>query len=124
MRDRDMNFLKYKNGVMNEFYSNTKQFSDEFEEVAKLNEDILGDNPYSSKMNLDNYPTHRSKETGEEYCAASKHFSKVDPAIEDPQSLHYAGEDRTYMIVRNKYTTEWEFPTHKMNFGQTFIRAK
>ena len=28
------------------------------------------------------------------------------------------------MILRNKYTKEWEFPTTKMNFGQTFMRAK
>lgn len=28
------------------------------------------------------------------------------------------------MIVRNKYTKEWEFPVGKMNFGQSFIRGK
>ena len=28
------------------------------------------------------------------------------------------------MIVRNRFTKEWEFPTSKMNFGQTFFRAK
>ena len=38
--------------------------------------------------------------------------------------MHYAGEDRTYMIVRNKYTKEWEFPTGRMFFGQTFLRSK
>lgn len=72
-------------------------------------------------MNLDNYPTHKIQDpkTGEdiEYCAASKHFSNVDPFIEDKKSLHYAAEDRTYLIVRNKFTHEWEFPTHKMYFG-------
>lgn len=79
-------------------------------------------------MNLDNYPTHRltNSETGEviEYCAASKHFPKVDPFIEDRKSLHYAGEDRTYLIFRNKYTKEWEFPTGRMFFGQSFLRGK
>lgn len=80
-------------------------------------------------MNLDNYPTHRKAgavagEPDSEYSAASKHFSNVDPAIEDRKTLHYAGEDRTYMIVRNKYTHEWEFPTSNMFFGQTFLRAK
>jgi hypothetical protein len=38
---------------MNEYYCNQKQFSEEFEEASKLKEDIFGDNPYSSKMNLD-----------------------------------------------------------------------
>ena len=129
MRARDFEYLKYKNTIMNEYYCNAKQFSDEFEEISKLNEDVLGDNPYVSKMNLDNYPTHRipGTATGDsagEYCAASKHFSNVDPAMEDRKTLHYAGEDRTYMIVRNKYTKEWEFPTTKIHFGQSFMRAK
>ena len=122
MRDRDVQYLKYKTDIMNEFYCNQRQFTDEFEEVSKLNEDILGDNPYNSKMNLDNYPTHRLPgaqpgQEGAEYCAASKHFSNVDPAISDRRTLHYAAEDRTYMIVKNKYTQEWEFPTAKMFFG-------
>jgi hypothetical protein len=83
MRDRDANFLKFKSDVMNEYYCNQKQFSEEFEEVSKLNEDILGDNPYSSKMNLDNYPTYRVPGSSPpvEYAAASKHFSNVDPNI-------------------------------------------
>ena len=79
-------------------------------------------------MNIDNYPTHKYTDptTGEEteYSAASKHYSKVDPTIQDRQSLHYAGEDRTYLVMRNKYTKEWEFPTGKMNFGHSFLRAK
>jgi hypothetical protein len=129
MRDRDAQFLKYKNDVMNEYYCNARQFQDEFEEISKLNEDVLGDNPYSSKMNLDNFPTHRipgaqAGDAGSEYCAASKHFSNVDPGMEDRRTLHYAAEDRTYLIVRNRFTKEWEFPTGKMNFGQTFLRAK
>jgi hypothetical protein len=83
MRDRDVKFLKYKNDVMNEYYCNAKQFSDEFEEVSKLNEDILADNPYSSKMNLDNYPTHKVPDSNPpiEYAAASKYFGNVDPTI-------------------------------------------
>jgi hypothetical protein len=127
MRDRDAQYLKYKNDIMNEYYCNQRQYADEFEEVAKLNEDVLGDNPYNSKMNLDNYPTHRipgSEPGTNEYCAASKHFANVDPTIQDRKTIHYAAEDRTYMIVRNKYTKEWEFPTGKINFGQTFMRAK
>ena len=80
-------------------------------------------------MNLDNFPTHRIPGSlpgaaNTEYCAASKHFSSVDPAIEDRKTLHYAAEDRTYMIVRNRFTKEWEFPTTRMNFGQSFLRAK
>lgn len=68
---------------MNEYYCNMRQFSDEFEEISKLNEDVLGDNPYSSKMNLDNYPTYRVTGSNPpvEYAAASKYYANVDPTI-------------------------------------------
>jgi hypothetical protein len=36
-----------------------KQFTDEFEDVSKLNDDVLTDNPYTSLRNVDNYPTHK-----------------------------------------------------------------
>lgn len=48
-----------------------------------------------------------------EYSGSSKHFSAVDPAMPDKRSMHYAGEDRVYLIVRNKITGEWEFPVGK-----------
>ena len=113
---------------MEEYYCNTKQFIEEFNEVSKMNEDILAQNPYASRMNIDNYPTHRmvDPKTGEEqtYCGASKQWSLVDPYNKDTKSLHYAAEDRVFLIVQNKYTGEWEFPITKMNFGQTFFQAK
>ena len=68
---------------MNEFHCDHKKYIDEFEEVSKLNEDVLAGNPYSNDKNLDNYPTHKYSDpaTGEtmEYAAASKNFAKVDP---------------------------------------------
>ena len=81
---------------MNEYYCNTRQFTEQFEEISKLNEDVLGDNPYSSKQNLDNYPTHRMPgaqpgDSSAEYCAASKYYQNVDPTMEDRRTLHYAG---------------------------------
>lgn len=128
MMQRDVDFLKLRYNVMNEYWCNQKQFVDEYEEVAKLNEDVLHDNPYTSMKNIDNYPTHRiqDEQTGEimEYCGATKNFAKVDPFIEDRKNFHYAGEDKVYLILQNKYTKEWEFPTGKMFFGQTFLRAK
>jgi len=67
-------------------------------------------------------------ETGEKvtktYCAASKNFAMVDPRCKDRKSLHYAGEDRTFLILRNKYTDRWEFPTTKIRLGTTFLRRK
>jgi hypothetical protein len=75
-RKRDAEYLKFKNDLMNEYYCNQKPFIEEFEEMSKLNDNIVGETPYTSKMNVDNYPSHRITDavTGEvqEYCAASK----------------------------------------------------
>ena len=122
MRDNDVNFLKERQALMEEYYCDTKQFVEEFNEVAKLNEDCLANNPYVSRMNIDNYPTHKLGD--DTYCAASKQWSLVDPACKDQKSLHYAGEDRVYLIVKNRYTGDWEFPITKLNIGQSFFRAK
>jgi len=93
-----------------------KKYVKEFEEVAQLNEDVLGKNSYESKMNLDNFPTHFDSE-GKEYCAASKNYKLVDPECSDVQSMHYASEDRTYLVVKNKFTDQWEFPTGRIFLG-------
>ena len=126
--EKDMAFLKLKTDVMDEYWWNQKQYSDEYREVSKLNADILAESPYTSQMNLDNFPTHQytEPETGKmlEYSASTKYFRSVDPAMPDKRSLHYAGEDRIYLITKNRYTQEWEFPVGKMFIGHTFLRAK
>ena len=123
LRQREMDFLQLRSRIMNEYFCNSKQYIEEIEEVSKLNEDILADHAQASPMNLDNFPTHRDA-NGNTYCGASKHFSKADPACDDPRSLHYAGEDRVYLLLKNKYTGKWEFPTGKIYIGQSFLRAK
>ena len=113
MREPDIEMMKLRSRVMNEYYCDHKKYVHEFSEVATLNESVLSENPYASDMNVDNYPTHEwTDSSGEthEYCAASKNFAKVDPMCDDPRSLHYAPEDRTYFITRNRYTQEWQFP--------------
>mmetsp|Transcript_17895 Transcript_17895/g.17108 ORF Transcript_17895/g.17108 Transcript_17895/m.17108 type:complete len:164 (+) Transcript_17895:390-881(+) len=113
---------------MNEYWCNQHQFVEEYEDVVTLNEDILERNHYATRKNLDNYPTYKMTDeaTGEvlEYCGASKNFAKVDPLIEDRRNFHFAGEDRVYLLVKNKFTKAWEFPSGKIYFGQTFTRAK
>ena len=108
MRDPDIEMLRLRSRVMNEYYCDFRKYIKEYAEVTQLNESIFAENPYASTTNLDNHPTHEmtDPETGEtmQYCAASKNFAKVDPTCTDPKSIHYAAEDRTYFIVRNKYT--------------------
>ncbi len=83
MRDPDIEMMKLRSKVMNEYYCNHKKHIKEFAEVTQMNESILSENSYASDTNLDNYPTHEMTDprTGEkhQYCAASKNFAKVDP---------------------------------------------
>lgn len=58
MSPKDIEQMKMRSQVMNEYHVNMKKHADEFEELSKLNEDIMADNPYNSNMNLDNFPTH------------------------------------------------------------------
>ena len=108
MRDPDIELMKLRSEVMNEYFCDFKKYIKEYGEVSQLNESIFAENTYASKMNLDNYPTHEYTDpaTGEvqQYCAASKNYAKVDPNCTDWRSLHYAAEDRTYFLVKNKYT--------------------
>lgn len=124
MTRRDVEQLKRRSQIMNEHYVDMKKYNEDFREICKLNSDILENNPYCSTQNLDNYPTHRDPSSGETYCAASKHWEKVDPKMQDHHSIHYAAEDRTYLLFRNKYTGEWQFPTQPMKFGLSFTRSK
>lgn len=121
MSDKDAEFLKLRTDVMNEYWCNQKQFTEEYLDVTKLNDDVLSNNPYATLKNPDNYPTHRmvDEKTGEEkfYHEATKNFKYVDPTCDDRKSLHYAGEDRTYLIFKNKFSKEWEFPTGRVFFG-------
>lgn len=123
MSPRDVEQLKRRSQLMNEYHIDMKKYSQDFRELSKLNSDILENNSYCSSQNIDNYPTHKSAE-GETYAAASKHWVNVDPKMQDHRSIHYAAEDRTYLILKNKYTGEWQFPSKPMKFGESFTRSK
>ena len=48
MGQKDVDYLKLKTQVINDYWCNKKQYIQEFADVAKLNEDIFAENPYSS----------------------------------------------------------------------------
>jgi hypothetical protein len=41
MREKEMNFMKVRQDFMENYFCDTKQFIEEFNEVGKLNEDVL-----------------------------------------------------------------------------------
>jgi len=77
MRQNAIDFIKQRTDHMREYHCDPRQYIEELNEVSKLNEDCLSQNPYASRMNIDNYPSHaiRDPESGEDletYAAASK----------------------------------------------------
>ena len=107
MTEKDMKFIKYRSDLMQEYDFSMANYVDEFEEMSKLNEDILAHSPNRDIFNLDNQPTHRIyNDAGEaiEYCAGSKYFKLVDPNIDDPHNFHTASKHRIYLLLKNKIT--------------------
>lgn len=99
----------------------------EMKPVAEAAGNPFRDNPYYTMSNLDNIPSHMYKdENGKEhwYAFASKNWSLTDPDVRDPKSLHYASANKVYLVLKNKYTKEWEFPTGSIYFGESFYKAR
>ena len=49
MRDIDIEFVKMRSQLMNEYYCNLKERIAEFDEVSIMNEDVLAGNSYASQ---------------------------------------------------------------------------
>lgn len=120
----DREFQVYRQKFMQEHWFDEAQYNDDFDELTKVSGDILKGNQTYSPTNRDNHPTHRDTETGEQYAYASKDWRKVDPTITDPKDFHFAASNSIYLVFKNKYTGEWEFPTKAMVYGQTFYQAR
>lgn len=97
------------------------------EEIAKSCGNPLRDNPYHTMSNMDNIPTHRivdEKGANHDYSFATKNWRQVDPDVKDPHYFHYAAANRVYLILKNRHSKEWEFPTVPMYFGNTFYKTR
>ena len=75
----------------------------------------------------DNIETHEKKigpDTYERYHSHSKHFSKSDPNITDKRSIQYAGANRVYLLLKDKQSGKWTFPTTFVEDSITFTETK
>jgi hypothetical protein len=108
---------------MRDYFMDNSVYNKSLEDITKMSGSLLQGNPYASTSNLDNYPTHRSDD-GVEYSFATKNWRMVDPNVNDPHKLHNASSNKAYLILKNKHTEEWEFPTGRMYFGDTFYKAR
>jgi hypothetical protein len=97
------------------------------EEIAKSCGNPLRDNPYHSLSNMDNIPTHRIVEpdgTKKDYSFSTKNWRQVDPDVRDPHFFHYASANKVYLLLKNRFSKEWEFPTTNMFYGNTFYKTR
>jgi hypothetical protein len=79
------------------------------------------------KADLENFDTHikeNSDGTRETYAAHSKLYNKADPNVTDKHSLQYAGANRVYLLVKEKGSTKWMFPTFYIEDKSNFSTAK
>lgn len=118
---------------MKRFLHNSYPYVRRVNDLVGEDKEYLKDIKRVNKLNVDNYPTHRivhkeedegltleekaaraaegvTKYREETYCGASKHFTKVNPNLKDPRHLHYAPENRVYLVVKDKTSQEWIFP--------------
>lgn len=123
----DRDFHLYRNKIMNEYYLDMRKYYEDFVNEASVLDSIYLNNSYVSTSNKDNHPTHEIKAedgTVKKYCGASKSWRLVDPNVLDHHSLHYASQQRVYLLLKNKYTGEWEFPTRPVFGAESFIKAR
>ena len=124
---RDHDFAVFKNTMNNEYNLDYRKYYKDFKHEASLVDELLAKNSYVTISNRDNLPTHRLVEedgTVKRYAAASKNWRLVDPNVTDNKSLHYCAAQRTYLLFRNRYTGEWEFPSTKMYTNDSFIEVR
>lgn len=62
----------------------------------------------------ENFKTHYDPATDSHYCYNSKLFKNVDPAIDNPNSIQNAPNYKVYLLVKDKLTGNWEFPTFNL----------
>ena len=116
--------MKFRHRIMKEYSFDMSVYNKEFEDQTKVTPSLFKDNPYTSRTNIDNYPSHKEEGTGKEYAMATKNWRNVDPNVGDPQSLHYAAANKVYLMLKNRFTDAWEFPSGEMFFGDTFYKAR
>lgn len=123
----DRDWLLFKNELSNEYDFDHKKYYKEVKEDASLMDSLFGNNPYMSLNNIDNLPSHEQKMedgTVKRYCASSKNWRNVDPNVTDNKSLHYCAQQRIYLLLRNRYTGKWEFPSTALFGVDSFMDAR
>ena len=125
----DYEFLRFRHKIMSEYHIDLRKYHDGWAKESKTVSSLESKNPLLSLNNKDNMPTKEVKnQDGKKvkHYGASKYWRLVNPNVTDHHSLHYASSQRIYLLFKNKYTDEWEFPTKPVYGGDSFgyVRMK
>mmetsp|Transcript_4879 Transcript_4879/g.4759 ORF Transcript_4879/g.4759 Transcript_4879/m.4759 type:complete len:416 (+) Transcript_4879:3-1250(+) len=118
--DKDVEWAKLRFRTMRK-HGLLAKFDDSFEYEEELGEESKDVRMLQLEKNLDEGKPIK----GYKPVPNSKHWLEADPDETDPHSIGYAGGYRVWLLLRNKVTQRWEFPSASVfgmnSFNQTKI---
>jgi|LauGreDrversion4_2_1035121.scaffolds.fasta_scaffold552160_2 hypothetical protein len=123
-----MEYGRYRRKFFKKYYYNLDKHLQELEGYNDVNSDYWEVASTPVKVNIDNKPNIRkwndSKNRYDFYSLNSKHWSQVDPIVDDDKSIQHRSLERLYVLTHNKKTKEYEFPTMPLYNGDSFYDTK
>ena len=91
-----MEFGKWRRQVFKKYYNNIDKHLEEIDSFNDVTSDYWDVCSSQFKVNPDNKPNIRKwnaeKNGYDFYCLNSKHWTLVDPNVDDPKSIQYKGD--------------------------------
>lgn len=127
-KKEDMEFGKYRRQIFKKHYYDTSKMAEEIDIFNDVTSGYWDACTGQFKINQDNTLNMRKfnndKNDYDYYSRDSKHWSLVDPSVEDPKSIQTTSLNRVYMLFKNRKSDIWEFPTIPLLNGDSFEIAK
>lgn len=123
-----MEMLKYRRFQHKKFGIDYMKYIKELEEFNDLTTEFWEIEGNMLKSNSDNKIDRRrwnsEKNQWDYYASTSKYYTMVDPYVVDNKNIQYQGTKRIFLLVKNKHTGNWQFPTSRLYNGDSFRNAK
>ena len=120
LSDKEMQYLKYRTALEKKYKiipPVPKDLADYPLEKFGARLPVTPENKATHMRDLDDG-------TEEYYCEHSKVFFEVDPTVTKQRSIQRAANYRVYLLVKNKETNEWEFPSFVVLESEKFEDAR
>ena len=117
--DKEMELMKYRNYLEKKF----KSFPATPPELIEFQMEKMSD----AANAIENHKTHcipKEDGTEEYYCENSKLYYETDPDVMNPKSIQRAPNYKVYLLVKNRETNSWEFPSFYVLESEKFVDAR